>query len=221
MPERATLWTRLTDRLNVVVWALPMPRRLKAVLSRLVYQNPPMPIAIVLIAMAALEAGGVEMALIGGWGADALVGEQLRDHHDLDLIVNRDHLDKALMALYAIGFKEWFRDVSPTPLGDLRMESAVVVRDPAMRVVDLHSMRFGRSGPALAEGTIGGCRVPCMSAELQIQANAKSQARSRRARRRHRENLEAARQALAAADHADRGGSAGSDAFAQQRSELA
>jgi Aminoglycoside-2''-adenylyltransferase len=198
MQERASRWTRFTNRLNAVVWALPTPRRLKALLSRIVYQNPPMPIATVLIAMAAVEASGVEVALMGGWGADALVGEQLRPHHDLDLIVNRDHLDKALMALYAIGFVEWFRNASPMPFGDLRMESAVVVRNPAMRVVDLHAMRFDDPKPALAEGKIGGRRVTCMSAELQIQANAKSRARSRRVKRRYRKNLAAATQALAA-----------------------
>jgi hypothetical protein len=196
MQERADRWTRLTNRLNVVVWALPTPRRFKALLSRIVYQNPPMPIATVLIALAALEAGGVEAALMGGWGADALVGEQLRPHHDLDLIVNSDHLDKALVALSALGFVEWFRNLSPTRFGDLQMESAVVVRDPAMRVVDLHSMRFGRVGPALAEGTIGDRPVACMPAELQIQANAKSHARSRRVKRRYQENLEAATRAL-------------------------
>ena len=198
MQDRASHWTRFTDRLNVVVWALPSPRRLKALLSRIVYQNPAMPIATVLIAMAALEASGVEAALMGGWGADALAGEQLRPHHDLDLIINRDHLDRALIALYAIGFVEWFRNSSPTPFGDLQLESAVVVRDPAMRVVDLHSMRFDDPKPALAEGEIGGRRVICMSAELQMRANAKSQARSRRVQRRYRTNFEAAKQALSA-----------------------
>jgi hypothetical protein len=193
--ERAPLWTRFTNRLNVIVWALPSPRRLKALLSRFVYQNPPIPIATVLIAMAALEAGGVEVALMGGWGADALIGEQLRPHHDLDLIVNRDHLDKALIALSAIGFVEWFREGSPSSFGDLELESGVVVRNPAMRVVDLHSMRFDRPRPALTEGTIGGRRVTCMSAELQIQANAKSYARSRKVKKRYRANLEAATQA--------------------------
>jgi hypothetical protein len=195
MGEHPRRWTRFTNRLNVVVWALPTSRRLKAALSRIVYQNPPMPIATVLITMAALEASDVEVALMGGWGADALIGKQLRPHHDLDLIVNRDHLDKALMALYAIGFVEWFRNVSPTSFGDLQLEAAVVVRDPAMRVVDLHSMRFDRPGPALAEGTIGGRRVTCMSAELQMRANAKSHARSRRVRRRYQANLEATSQA--------------------------
>lgn len=196
MHERASRWTRFTNRLNILVWALPCPRRLKALLSRIVYQNPAMPIATVLIATGALEASGVEAALMGGWGADALAGEQLRPHHDLDLIVNRDHLDKALVALYAIGFVEWFRDATPMPFGDLQMESAVIVRDPAMRVVDLHAMRFGPSGPALAEGTIGGRGVTCVSAELQIEANTKSYARSRRVRKRYEGNLEAAKQAL-------------------------
>lgn len=198
MGERARLWTRVTNRLNVVVWALPTPRRFKALLSRIVYRNPPMPIAIVVIAVAALEASGVEVALMGGWGADALIGEQLRNHHDLDLIVNQDHLDNALMALYAIGFVEWFRESSPGSFGDLELETGVVVRDGAMRVVDLHTMSFDDSGLELAEGTIGGHRVPCTSPGLQIRANAKSRARSRRIKRRYRENLDAATRALQA-----------------------
>lgn len=196
MVERANLLTRLTNRLNVVVWALPTPRRLKAFLSRLVYKNPPMSIATVLLVMAGLDASGVEVALMGGWGADALIGEQLRPHHDLDLIVNRDHLDKALVALYALGFAEWFREGSPGSFGDLDLETGVVVRNGAMRVVDLHSMRFDQPRLALAEGTIGGRRVPCMPAELQIRANAKSHARSRRVKKRYQENLEAATRAL-------------------------
>jgi hypothetical protein len=80
------------------------------------------------------------------------------------------------------------------------MESAVVVRDPAMRVVDLHSMRFDPPDPALAEGTIGGRRVTCISAELQVQANTKSRTRSRRVRRRYRANLKAAQHAIETAD---------------------
>jgi hypothetical protein len=37
-----------------------------------------------------LSAASVDVWLDGGWGVDALVGEQTREHNDLDLIV-RDH----------------------------------------------------------------------------------------------------------------------------------
>lgn len=195
---QARPWYRLTNRVNVVVWALPAPRRLKALLSRIVYRNPPMPIVTTLLAVKALEAGSIVAVLMGGWGVDALVGEQLRVHHDLDLIVDHDQLDMALAMLGGLGFKEWFRNPAPAPFGKRYLEGSVVVRDEAMHVVDLHPMRLDESGPTLAEGRIGGHRVTCISAELQIQVNAGSQShtRSRRSKRRYQANLETARRAL-------------------------
>jgi lincosamide nucleotidyltransferase A/C/D/E len=202
MGDRTPLWYRVTNRLNVLVWALPLPRRARAVLSRIVYQNPPMPIVPTLRALKALEAASIAAVLMGGWGVDALVGEQLRVHHDLDLIVDHNQLDIALMMLGALGFREWFRNPAPAPFGERQLEGSVVVRDEAMRVVDLHPMHLGDSGPAVAEGTIGGHRVKCISAELQIQVNAGSQAhtRSRREKRRYQTNLETARGTLGTAD---------------------
>ena len=40
--------------------------------------------------LTALDAGGIDYWVDGGWGIDALVGEQTRRHHDLDLGVSRD-----------------------------------------------------------------------------------------------------------------------------------
>src|SRR5919202_3133401 len=40
--------------------------------------------------LTALDAGGIDYWVDGGWGIDALVGEQTRIHHDLDLRVSRD-----------------------------------------------------------------------------------------------------------------------------------
>jgi lincosamide nucleotidyltransferase A/C/D/E len=192
----------VTNRVNVAVWALPAPRRLKALLSRIVYRNPPMPVVTTLLALRALEAGSILAVLMGGWGVDALAGEQLRLHRDLDLIVDHDQLDMALAMLGGLGFKEWFRNSSPAPFGERQLEGSVVVRDAAMHVVDLHPMRLDDSGPTLAEGRIGGHSVTCISAELQIQVNAGSQGhtRSRRDKRRYQTNLETARRTLEVAD---------------------
>ena len=188
----------MTSWVNTVVWALPAPRRLRALLSRIVYQNPPMPSVTTLLALKALEAGSIVAVLMGGWGVDALAGEQLRVHHDLDLIVDHDQIDMALAMLGGLGFKEWFRNPTPAPFGERYLEGSIVVRDEAMRVVDLHPMRLDDSGPMLTEGRIDGHRVTCISAELQIQVNAGSQShtRSRRDKRRYQTNLETARRAL-------------------------
>jgi lincosamide nucleotidyltransferase A/C/D/E len=202
MGEHTSLWHRIANQLNVGVWALPFPRRLKALISRIVYRNPPMPIVTALLALKALEAGSIVAVLMGGWGVDALAGEQLRVHRDLDLIVDHSQLDMALLMLGGLGFREWFRNPVPAPFGERQLEGSVVVRDAAMRVVDIHPMHLGDSGPTVAEGSIDGHRVKCISAELQIQVNARSQihTRSRREKRRYQTNLETARGALEVAD---------------------
>jgi lincosamide nucleotidyltransferase A/C/D/E len=195
--ERAHTWNRITNRLNVLVWALPVPRRVRAVLSRIVYQNPPMPCSSVVRILQKLDAAKVEPVVMGGWGIDALVGEERRLHRDLDLILDCNDLDRALAQLRKLGFEEWFRNPEPVPFVDHGIEGDVIVmRDAAMRVVDLHPMRLDDSGPAPAAGTIGGRPVACVSAKLQVKAHTGNRIRSRREKRRHEANLETARRVL-------------------------
>jgi lincosamide nucleotidyltransferase A/C/D/E len=218
--ERASHRTRFTDRLNVLVWALPAPRKAKAVLSRIVYQNPPMPVSTALLVLGTLDGAGVETVVMGGWGIDALVGEQQRPHRDLDLILDQGDLGDALAALHDLGFQEWFRNPAPVPFGEHGIEGNVVVmRDAAMRVVDLHPMCLAALGGAsVATGSIAGREVRCVSASLQIEAHTGNQIRSRRERRRHESNLRTAQRALAAGN-ANRDGLY-SGTLAKQRSEL-
>ncbi len=216
MAEKAHPWNRLTNRLNVLVWALPVPRRVRAALSRIVYQNPPMPRSNVLRILRELDAAGVEPVVMGGWGIDALIGEEQRLHRDLDLILDCGDLDKALSRLRELGFEEWFRNPDPVPFVEHGIEGDVIVmRDAAMRVVDLHPMRLDDSGPTPTDGTIGGQRVACVSAKLQVKAHTGNRIRSRRVKRRHQANLETARRAVATADRMGRRNSSGSRALAQ------
>jgi lincosamide nucleotidyltransferase A/C/D/E len=197
--ESASNWTRFTDRLNVLVWALPAPRRVKAALSRIVYQNPPMPVASALLVLGTLDSAGVPTVVMGGWGIDALVGAQQRPHRDLDLILDRGDLGSALAALRDLGFQEWFRNSAPPPFDEHGIEGdVVVVRDAAMRVVDLHPMCLAALGAGVATGSIDGREVRCVSASLQIEAHAGYRPRSRRVRRRHESNIRIAQRALAA-----------------------
>ena len=46
-----------------------------------------------------LAEDGVSVVLDGGWGIDALLGAQHRDHDDLDLVVGVEHLDAAVGSL--------------------------------------------------------------------------------------------------------------------------
>ena len=52
-----------------------------------------------------LGEGEVPVWLDGGWGVDALIGEQTRDHEDLDLIVRDDHVSRMSDVLHEHGFR--------------------------------------------------------------------------------------------------------------------
>jgi lincosamide nucleotidyltransferase A/C/D/E len=121
-----------------------------------------------------LGEGEVAVWLDGGWGVDALVGEQTREHKDLDLIVRDDHLSRMSDVLSGHGF----RQSGGVPV-------SFVLRDERGREVDVHPVRFDDGGnghlegddrgpfehPAAAfaaAGTIAGRRVACLSAEAQM-----------------------------------------------------
>ena len=165
--ERPTLWYRLTEALNVAVWVLPVPTRVRALLSRLVYRNPPMPAQQVLTALGVLSAAGVRAYCSGGWGVDALIGHQTRKHRDLDLVIDSADLDKAKDALAPLGYADWFQIESDVPL-----HSRIVVRDGAARTIDLHPAELDAIDLQLAEGTIEGQPAPCLSANVQARAHA-------------------------------------------------
>jgi lincosamide nucleotidyltransferase A/C/D/E len=114
----------------------------------------------------------------GGWGVDALVGEQTRDHEDLDLIVRDDHVARMRDVLRKHGFR-------PSP----GVQGGFDLRDERGRVVDVHLVRFDDGGnghledddrgpfehPAAAfaaAGNIAGRRVACLSAEAQMTSHA-------------------------------------------------
>lgn len=52
-----------------------------------------------------LDAAGVRAWLDGGWGVDALIRHQTRDHEDLDLVIPLPAADAARHALRALGFR--------------------------------------------------------------------------------------------------------------------
>ncbi|WP_055588861.1 nucleotidyltransferase domain-containing protein [Peterkaempfera griseoplana] len=129
----------------------------------------------VLSVLALLRNADVDVWIGGGWGIDALLGEQTREHHDLDL-ANRTDQEPALMAaLAAAGFVETL-DWRPVRF---------VVTDPDGREIDLHPVDFAADGSAVqaapdgeppffypascfVTGTIGQTTVPCLSPEQQV-----------------------------------------------------
>jgi lincosamide nucleotidyltransferase A/C/D/E len=53
-----------------------------------------------------LGAASADVWLDGGWGVDALVGEQTREHEDLDLIVRDAHEPRMREVLATHGFTQ-------------------------------------------------------------------------------------------------------------------
>ena len=115
--------------------------------------------------------------LDGGWGIDALLGAQHRDHDDLDLVVSVDELATVIEALGEVGFTV-DKDLRPTRL---------VLADRASRAVDLHPVRIDDAGNAwqtgagpdgtdakypadgFTTGWVGGQTVDCIGPDVQIE----------------------------------------------------
>lgn len=130
----------------------------------------------VLDVMSVLSDAAVPVWLDGGWGVDALVGAQHRDHIDLDLVVDILRLEDLVSALGEVGFTVTTDD-RPTRLA---------LADRSGRQVDLHPVRFDADGdgwqaaagpdgsdaryPAadFTFGWVGAKRVECISARLQM-----------------------------------------------------
>lgn len=129
-------------------------------------------------ALDALDAARVPIWLDGGWGVDALLGEQTRDHDDVDLVVGRADASRAATALAQLGYQP---DASARP----GLPARLVLRASRDRQVDLHPVlidRHGHGWQSLGDrawgwydvagldgsGTVGGRPVRCVTAELQL-----------------------------------------------------
>ncbi|MGW1752142.1 nucleotidyltransferase domain-containing protein [Streptomyces sp. NPDC002092] len=129
----------------------------------------------VLSVLTLLRQAEADIWIGGGWGIDALIGEQTRDHRDLDLMHRQDQEAAVLAVLSEQGFAE---SVDWRPV-------RFVVTDAAGRAIDLHPLIFNDDGSAeqaspvperpfiypsscFVSGTIGGVAVPCLSAAQQV-----------------------------------------------------
>jgi lincosamide nucleotidyltransferase A/C/D/E len=130
----------------------------------------------VLAVLDQLGALGVRVWADGGWGVDALLGEQTREHDDLDLVVDREALDGVVTRLLEAGFTVE-RDWLPT---------AIALRHPDGRAVDLHPVRLTADGggdqvlpdnggpfhyQTPTTGSIAGRPIPCCDVATQVAAH--------------------------------------------------
>ena len=90
----------------------------------------------VLNALEQLERASVETWVDGGWGVDALLGEQTREHEDLDIVIALADGGNAEEALSALGFS-LTEDERPTRF---------VLSDGDGRRIDFHTVVFDEGG---------------------------------------------------------------------------
>ena len=79
----------------------------------------------------------INVFIDGGWGVDALLGEQTREHQDIDLFVEERQAVRFIHALHQQGFKERTETYS-TP-------QHIVFADADGRTVDLHLFTYTSS----------------------------------------------------------------------------
>ena len=92
-----------------------------------------------------LQATGMRLCVTGGWGIDALVGRQTREHRDRDLLVEAQRLAECLSLLAARGYAE------ETDLLPVRVEVVAAKRG----WVDVHPVRLAADGSGMQAGLNG------------------------------------------------------------------
>ncbi len=76
----------------------------------------------------AIDTAGIEVWLDGGWGVDALLGAQRREHDDVDLIPSLAEMPRLLQLLELRGYE----------LVDGELPASIVLHDGIGRQVDVH-----------------------------------------------------------------------------------
>jgi lincosamide nucleotidyltransferase A/C/D/E len=96
-----------------------------------------------------LAAAGVRCWVMGGWGIDALLGEQTRAHHDLDLLVAVSDLPSLDAWLREEGFCRAYegQENAPARLHGVSWDMAFVEQHADGRELDIHACesRMARS----------------------------------------------------------------------------
>ena len=119
-----------------------------------------------------LEQNGIEVYVDGGWGVDALLGEQTRKHDDLDIALPHKFVPQLRELLEARGY----RDVPRTDTRDCNF----VLGDDKGHLVDVHSYTFDNNGinifgvayephHLVGTGTISGYLMKCPPPDIMVE----------------------------------------------------
>ncbi|MCP4166436.1 MAG: nucleotidyltransferase family protein [Chloroflexi bacterium] len=134
-------------------------------------ENPEMTANDVVEIVKLLNQHDIDVIIDGGWGVDALLGEQTRAHEDLDVAVEHKDVPKIRELLEARGYQDVPRD-------DTR-ECNFVLGDDQGHLVDIHSYTFDASGKIVfgveypydslhGTGSVAGVSVKCITPEWMV-----------------------------------------------------
>jgi lincosamide nucleotidyltransferase A/C/D/E len=135
-----------------------------------------------------LVAHGIRVWVCGGWGIDALLGEQTRPHKDLDVILLLDDAVSMRELLSKHGFSlaylwpenRWAKDAQ-----GIKTATAFVLQDSQAGEIDAHALVLDEQGNGIPawegagelvftrldfayQGSIAGQAIQCLSPETQI-----------------------------------------------------
>jgi lincosamide nucleotidyltransferase A/C/D/E len=126
-----------------------------------------------------LEREKIDVWLDGGWGVDALLGLETREHDDLDLLAELQHSGRIIKLLGDLGYEL----VAGAP------PKSFVLVDEIGRQVDVHPVTFDAEGGGVyqmdggqqwvypaegfaGQGRVDGRTVRCLSPEVQVLVHA-------------------------------------------------
>ncbi len=129
----------------------------------------------------------IRVWLIGGWGIDALLGEQTRPHKDLDILMLVDDVERLCELLSHEGYKLgylWEENLLTVDARGVETATAFVLQDSEGRELDAHALCLDANGNGIpawdaegrilkreglaGEGVIAGVTVPCFTPEMQM-----------------------------------------------------
>ena len=134
-------------------------------------EKPEMTLADVLELVKLFDEYQIEVIIDGGWGVDALLGEQTRPHSDLDIAMPHKYVPQIRIALEAVGYKD-------VPRPDSK-DCNFVMGDDLGHEVDIHTYTFDAQGNLVfglpypldsldGTGLIDGYPVRCITPEWLI-----------------------------------------------------
>ena len=123
-----------------------------------------------------LKNNNIDIWLDGGWGVDALLKKQTREHNDVDIVIQQKDVDAFIHLLAEKGYR-MIQNEDKTDWNfvleddhDHRIDTHVIVFDEKGNGI-YGPLERGVQYPAYAfegEGTVDGQTVRCLTAEYQV-----------------------------------------------------